>query len=431
MTTGAGATCGEPPARTGVVLTLAVVAIVLGGVGWNAVWRATYADPAPSDFPIFYGAGQALAAGGDIYAAEHRGWHFFYPPFAAVLFAGIAWLPEVGAASVWYVINVGALALLFARLVLLADGLSGRELGVWVTAAVLINFGPLFSGILRLQVSLLLAALMVEALWSYRRGRSFGAGLWIALAAAIKVYPAVLALPLVVRRDWRGIGGLVAGTVVAWVLVPAVVCGPARARELTERFVGGVAAPAATDTPKARPKNLRALGNFAFNDQSVFSVGGRWLARGSVPESQRLSYAVADWPVERVQLFARLVALLTLVLLVWACATRAGPRDGWREAVLWTLVMTGAHAMLPVVWHHYYVANSALLALGFAMWRCGVLSRARWLLGVALLVAIAGNWLYVGVYPLRGAGLLLLSQLPLWALLWAWVVRATPRESSG
>ncbi len=58
------------------------------------------------------------------------------------------------------------------------------------------------------------------------RGRPFAAGAWLALAACLKLFPGLLLLVALWRRDWRMLLGFGAGCVALLLVLPALVAGP-------------------------------------------------------------------------------------------------------------------------------------------------------------------------------------------------------------
>ena len=64
---------------------------------------------------------------------------------------------------------------------------------------------PLHRNLLYGQFYLLLLALMVAACWAYTRRMSTSAGILIAVAAMLKIFPAVFLLYFVRKRDWRAL----------------------------------------------------------------------------------------------------------------------------------------------------------------------------------------------------------------------------------
>jgi hypothetical protein len=193
------------------------------------------------DFTIFYTAGKCVreGRGRQLYELEtqfafQRGFApevkrrdnplpFNHPPFEALLFAPLAGLPYVTAYLVWAVFNIvlilGFWTLLRPRLPSLHSLLPALPL------LAMFAFYPAMMAMLQGQDSILLLFLYGLAFSALATGRSFVAGLCLALA----LFKFQLVLPFVVvlsvRRQWKALAGfsltafvllLVSVAVVGW-----------------------------------------------------------------------------------------------------------------------------------------------------------------------------------------------------------------------
>ncbi len=396
-----------------IVLLLALIVFL----GWNVHLRAVVSETQRSDFIMLRAAGRAVIDGTDIYRVRHpRGWPFYYPPTMAVLMVPFAAMPLSAAVLAWYAIGMGAVLWAGYRLVRLCDELAGRPVGPIVVAAFLVNFAPTISGLQRGQVSALLTALMVEAFWSYRTGRDARAGLWIALAASLKVYPALLILPAVVRRDGWVLAGFVVGLVLLLVLLPMAASGPAPALASLRAWTGEVALPFFTDAGYARREVFGQFNQFSPSNQSLFGVLSRWLARGAIPANETFPPALADLSPGTVRRIG-LAMSLPLLLAMAAVARRSAARTDLREAALWALGMVAMNFISHIAWHHYYTSLTMLYALAGIAPAITPPGKHLWRLGGALAVAVVANWLHFAVFFCRQMGLLLLGSLALWIVM--------------
>ena len=141
-----------------------------------------------ADVHAYYDAGARLNAGLPLYvqtADPNFNFYYFYPPLLAITFRPLALLPFATAALIWEAIMIGATVLTFRRIGL-------REPVVlaacWLALPIL---WTLAIGQAQALVSLLLAY-----------GTPFG----VALAAHLKVFPALAAIYWVGRREWRRLG---------------------------------------------------------------------------------------------------------------------------------------------------------------------------------------------------------------------------------
>jgi hypothetical protein len=155
-----------------------------------------------TDFPDFYCAARMLAAshGHQLYDpglqreyqaryAGRVGTLYIHPPFEAILFMAVAWLPLRYAYLLWSLLNLAFLGVGTRRL--------AKELLLpWDSQLLLaasLTFVPALLCFLQGQDSLLLLLLVVSAFTALRRGRAFAAGCWLGLA----LFKFQLALPLV------------------------------------------------------------------------------------------------------------------------------------------------------------------------------------------------------------------------------------------
>jgi hypothetical protein len=167
-----------------------------------------------TDFPDFYCAARMLASGHghqlydpDLqrqYQARYAGrvgTLYIHPPFEAVLYLAVAWLPLRYAYLLWSLLNLATLTvaarLLAEELVLPWD---------WpLCFAASLTFVPVLLCFLQGQDSLLLLLLVVLAFVALRRGRGFAAGCWLGLALFKfhLVLPLALVLVLTQNRSVR------------------------------------------------------------------------------------------------------------------------------------------------------------------------------------------------------------------------------------
>ncbi len=179
------------------------------GHGWGFV-----------DLSVYREGGRAALDGAHLYALRFPGaLAFTYPPFAALLFAGLTPLSSAALAPLVTAANLVALpaALWFAlRLAPLRGGLTprGRLAGALAASAVALWLEPVWSTLRYGQIDLLIAALV---LWDLSRDASARApGVGIGIASAIKLTPAIFIVYLALTRRGRA-AAVAAGTFCATV----------------------------------------------------------------------------------------------------------------------------------------------------------------------------------------------------------------------
>ena len=171
-----------------VLRVAAYVGVALGlvlGVGVLILHVTT--DPL-ADVHAYYDAGARLNAGLPLYqqtADVNSNFYYFYPPLLAIAFRPLALLPFTTAALIWEAILIGATFLTFRRLGL-------REpvviVACWLALPIM---WTLAIGQAQALVTLLL---------------TYGTPFGVALAANIKVFPGLVAIYWVGRREWRRLG---------------------------------------------------------------------------------------------------------------------------------------------------------------------------------------------------------------------------------
>lgn len=382
--------------------------------------------PPQVDFTTYYLAARALAAGQSPYdqavlnrlAAEGGGLDvvaYIYPPVFAVLLRPLAMLPHPTAAAVWFWLN---LAWLVAGVALVARWLA---LGPAALAAGLLwaaLLPPTHDTLLLGQVNTLLLALVAGALLAVGReprgaGGELAGGALLALAAVIKLFPAVFVLVLAAHGRWRAVAAFGVGVVALMAAGVGWGGGPALTAtwlvEVLPRFSGGF------PTPFNQSLEL-AVGRL-FSPTPVTAL---WPGAPARPVTLA---PLLDWPWLGVVLgygASAAVAAVTAVALLrgWA---RLRP---WARPVALAplevgLLMVGVLLVLPLSWYHY---GPLLLIAWGAAWPAAAADRR---LRLALL---AGAMLYAAqrywrVLATLGTPLLVslgtLGMLILWAaLLW-------------
>lgn len=169
------------------------------------------------DFRAFYLAGKAVLLGLDPYlnhvgsrpefyapvnAEDYAYSAFRYPPLAALLFAPLALLPYT------------ASKLVFTLLMWLLLGGIGYQMVVrsgWRLPGEALLFAgvsfPVLAMVERGQIDPLMVALVLASYWLGCRGDRPGwAGLLLALAGVLKIFPFVVLIDWIVRRRWRMVG---------------------------------------------------------------------------------------------------------------------------------------------------------------------------------------------------------------------------------
>ncbi|MFL5768833.1 MAG: glycosyltransferase 87 family protein [Chloroflexota bacterium] len=203
MATSGGIAAFDTPNVRRVLVLAAVVGLALG---IETVILHLTTDPL-ADMHAYYDAGARLNAGLPLYeqtATTNEAEFYRYPPLLAIVFRPLARLPFEAAAVIWMTFLVACLALTIVRL-----GARRRETWLVMGMLALPTGWSLAIGQAQVVVTLLT---VLAAPWA------------IALAANLKVFPALIAIWWVGRRDVRSLAWFaasVAGLVaVQFVLEP-------------------------------------------------------------------------------------------------------------------------------------------------------------------------------------------------------------------
>jgi hypothetical protein len=446
--------------------------------------RGAFMHRRMGDLGCYLRAGYAVRRGGDHlydYVCDN-GWHYNYPPLFGILMAPLADPPArdvsgAGAGALGllatpggagpllaasalaanptpleadvpptvpylpYPVSVAAfyafslLCLAFAAHVLASalesssrwpvvrDGPAGTRrwwgLRIW---PVLICLPPIGHTLVRGQANLLLLALICGLAAAVIRGLRFRAGLYLAGAICLKIFPAYLLLVPLWRRDGRCLAGCAAGLFVGLALVPALCFGPARAVQRYEELAQVLVGPALrVGGDQTRAKELIEV--TATDSQSFLATlhNTLHLDRASRPNE-------ASPLVRRAHL--ALVALFTLLTLA---AARRRPDSG-PGVTFFVGALTVVMVLASPVCHTHYFTLSLPLVMGLLAreWERRGSTDVGWGLLALFALQLAGNILpLLPVFEvLKDAGLAMYTALALWlsacVLLWR-----RPREATG
>lgn len=367
----ASAASSSPPADRGLVALAAAVAVVLFANVWLLLGQGLYARDRIVDTPVYQRYGDAIAAG----EVPYRDFRPEYPPAALPVFA----LPSLVApdryerAFEWLMAVCGAAAIVFVAVSLAALRAGRTRLPAALAFAAL---WPLALGsVVPTRFDLWPAALTAGALAALLAGRlRLGAGA-LGLAAAAKLYPAVLA-PLVAVWIWRRHGRRA-----------ALACSAAFAGVLAAAFLPFAAlAPdglaASLGRQLSRPLQIESLGASLL--VSLHHVAGLDVEMAGSHGSQNVAGGLGD----AVGAAATVVQLLVLVA-IWIAFAR-GPATAER------LVRFSALALVA------FVALGKVLSPQFLIWLAPVVPLVAGRRGLAASGLLAAAFLLTHAwFPFR------------------------------
>ena len=347
-------------------ILLAIIAIVLGLLA--VATRSTSLgdrDLIRNDFTVDYLSGAAVLHGQDAFDPLANLAHYagpssryyepatfvsrnVHPPADIAIMTPIAALPYRPARILWLIAMAACSGF--------AVGLLARALGVSFRWSIVVGIGalavPIFQkDLLYGQPNGLLLLLLVLGWLSLRKNSDRAAGVLLGITAALKLYPAVMAIPLIRERRWRALGWMV-GTFVVATAGGVLVIGETATRELVK--------PATPDNFafwRAAPMNL-----------SLPGIAYRWLTKSH--------WRAAGVDAPRV---AGLLALILVALCVVAMIKTPARLSGryWATVPLMLLAT-------PLVWDTYLVLIAPVL---FAVLMS---RRIEWWLLLALAILAIG-----------------------------------------
>ncbi|MBZ4323188.1 glycosyltransferase 87 family protein [Streptomyces sp. SCA2-4] len=322
-------------------------------------------SPAPLDLRVYHDAAPLVLSGGLYDYVLHTSppipaLPFTYPPFAALVFLPLAYLPWAAAVCLWQAVSVAAVFVVCGCAVrLLGSGDRFRDRSralLWTAAGLWLE--PVRHTLDQGQVNLLLGALVLGAVAALRTAAGRGAA--VGVAAAVKLTPAFGGLYFLATRQWRAAAWAVAtacaATALAWLVAP---------RESARYWTTLV-----TDTRRVGPL-------WTVRNQSLRGALGRLLGHDA-------ALSAAWWPA---------VALIT------ALAAYAVFRAVARQDLLAVLITAELYGLLlsPISWSHHWIwCLPAMIWLAHGAGLHRPLARAAlaaWILATgARLVPLLSRW---------------------------------------
>jgi hypothetical protein len=304
--------------------------------------------------------------------------HSPHPPLAFLLLVSLATLPVPAAALLWDLLMLAALvAALWLIWVELGAKMPLRWLALGLGA--LVVWTPLLDTWLEGQIGPLVLLLLVLAWRARRTERPWAAGIWLAVATLIRLYPILLFVYPLLRREWRlTIGGIAAGIGLTVMTLPFVGIGD----YLRYIFV---------EAPASSAEWI--------NDAHNISLRG-WL--GQIFVGSNTIHPIISAPGLVTPLFILGVAAALGVLLWRSWQARFLALGSVGDESAWLLALPVMLLISPLAWPHYAVILLLPWILaGFMRWQEG-----RWSIAALALVAA------VALFDLQALGVRALFDVP-------------------
>lgn len=324
------------------------------GIGLDVTLVVDAARRAFSDQPMYTDPTAAQ------FGPDHP--HYYGPPALAALYAPLAWLSDeliVRLAVIAAFVCAGSALVILLR----AAGPVPRA-HVAALAIGGLTCYAIFGGAALGNPSMLILPLLATAFLGLERDRPWLVGLGIGTAAALRLYPAAMLVPLILARRWQAVGTSIA-VIVAWVGIGVVFAGPQESFE----YVAVAQAISSVPSPEAISTN-----------GSLPAIAWRWGAPDVVVSLARwLSLASGG-------------AFLVLSGVILRANSVSERMIGFGVAVSGTLLL------LSTTWDHYYV-SMLIIVVGVVL----ASRRASFgLMSIGLISAQAGGGLAMLWMPIAG-----------------------------
>ena len=403
-----------PPSRIERLLLL-VFLIVFVAFAAVTVNRAAYRKKTRTDAQVYFRGAWAVWSGRPLMeVVDDNGWHYHYPPSMAVVmrpFANappgqpdLAWtLPYPISILVWFIIGLVALA---CALVLFGGALDRHVLNVPLENGTLhrwwlLRLGALVaflciagSSLSRGQVGTILLLSAVGFAVCYADRRPVAAGAWLSLGIAVKIFPVMLALVPLLRRDWRCLAAIGVGAVIGLFLIPALMVGTADTIDVYSQWVTERMSGIASGSLRSELAELNPM-------QSDMVGFGPVIARLANLVSGPKLTSLDNWTIHA----HWICSIILLGLVVWSGHGRVwrwrGPQPTDSPSLLSfsALVMAACVPIITVAQVHYWTLGIPLyMALSAQQWR----SQGK--TGIGVWPAVLGVLLWIGflITDLRG-----------------------------
>ena len=192
------------------------------------------------DYRVWYETGQLVLQGAEVYPDRWTKFPFMYPPPCALFLAPLAALGRTGLIIVLTLLNAAAWFCCIIFSARLATGEWRRGHVFLYLIPNLVMGAHVWGNFLLGQPSLLLLALLLGAFILLQHQRNAVAGGLVALAAAIKAFPAVAIIYLIYRRYWIAALSMALTLAFLLVLLPIPFRGYALAKQDLERWTSGM-----------------------------------------------------------------------------------------------------------------------------------------------------------------------------------------------
>jgi len=321
-----------------------------------------------NDSWLYFGAARAISNGEEIYdkryATNPEGRSlrpYQYPPLFSILLIPMASLGNHYAGLIWGILNVLVTLLVIYFSMLVCKGKDGSYHKITAVIPVIICLRFFDSNIQNGQVNAIVLLLVLLGLCLFQNNKDFFAGLGLSLATAVKLTPLIFLGYFLYKREWRVCAGFITGLVLFIILLPSLFLGFKTNNQLLTTYSKNMIIKP-FDADDTWGQSLSAsLVRYLYDYKSDYHAD-----RGT------LQVNVMDIHSERIDVIARTLLLIILLLVAFVCRGSILERQGYTFTMEVSLVMVTMLLMSPLsrVAHfvvlifptialvHYYANNS-------------------------------------------------------------------------
>ena len=226
--------------RTALLLAAALFSTLLVGVYYSSTWTSLrdFADSMDTGDTLFADFTDHFHPTAEGFFSTHKpAQGYYYSAFFALLLSPLGALPVEKASTLW-----GTAQILFTAFLLVAPlrflVRRSRLYGLAYYLMVITSL-PVLHSFRWGQVSVLIAALAISSFRLHAKGRRGSSALLLALAAAIKYYPAAFAVYYLYKRDWKALRAFLV-LLAAFLALPAAFVGPGGLFVFEREAIGSV-----------------------------------------------------------------------------------------------------------------------------------------------------------------------------------------------
>lgn len=304
---------------------------------------------------------------------------YLYPPTLADMLIPLTFFPFATAGKIWATINYATLPLISLLIVKLLK-LKVISLGSLLILMALFSYSPVLQCIAVGQVSILLLLLWTCGIFCYMKGWHGAAGFAFALAAAIKLTPIIVVIPLLLWKEWK----VLRGVLLSWLCMAVTISVINTPASLTDYF-GHVLPP-------------MSRGILTITNLSISASLARFYA---ALRNQTISPAVVDQVPQAVIMLGKVCAAAimgTAGLLIYNRGHGIKRVD--RVLVLSLFAMLSV-SIAPVTWSHGYSLCFLTLSL---LWADALRTTVSNVYLTMLFVGTVASTTYLNRYAFANAG---------------------------